>query len=59
MSLTGRAGQVLGTAGGDLHDAVAAGVANPRRAALSVWDEVTLIAGYANPPALAREIISA
>ena len=33
--------------------------ANPRRAAFRVWDEVTLIAGYANPPALAREIISA
>ena len=33
--------------------------AKPRSAALSVCDEVTLIAGYANPPALAREIISA
>ena len=33
--------------------------ANPRRAALSVCDEVTLIAGYANPPDLARSSISA
>jgi hypothetical protein len=33
--------------------------AKPRRAALSVCEEVTLIAGYANPPALARAIISA
>ena len=33
--------------------------AKPRIAAFSVWDEVTLIAGYANAPAFARSIISA
>jgi hypothetical protein len=33
--------------------------AKPRIAALRVCDEVTLIAGYANAPALARSIISA
>src|SRR6266542_651172 len=33
--------------------------ANPRTAAFSVSDDVTLIAGYANPPAFARSSISA
>src|SRR6266545_4523180 len=33
--------------------------AKPRKAAFSVWDEVTLIAGYAKAPALARSSISA
>jgi hypothetical protein len=33
--------------------------AKPRNAALSVCEEVTLIAGYANAPALARSSISA
>ena len=33
--------------------------AKPRSAALSVCEEVTLIAGYANAPALARSSISA
>jgi hypothetical protein len=33
--------------------------AKPRRAAFRVCEEVMLIAGYANPPDLAREIISA
>ena len=33
--------------------------ANPRMAATMVWDEVQLIAGYANLPALARSSISA
>jgi hypothetical protein len=33
--------------------------AKPRSAALSVCDEVTLMAGYANRPAFARSIISA
>ena len=31
--------------------------ANPRKAAFSVWLEVTLIAGYANPCSLARSSI--
>ena len=31
--------------------------ANPRRAALSVWLEVTLMAGYAKPCCLARSSI--
>ena len=33
--------------------------ANPRSAALRVWEEVTLIAGYAYPSAFARSSISA
>ena len=44
--LDGRAGEVLGAAGGDLDDAVALRPRrSPRSAALSVCDEVTLIAG--------------
>ena len=40
-----RAGGELGAAGGDLQDPVAAGLGEPAQAALTVSDDVTLIAG--------------
>ena len=59
MSLIGGPGQVLGAAGGDLDDAVAAGVGEAAQRRVERLGRGDVDRRVREPPALAREIISA